>query len=330
MANFSQTTNHCHPGKPTTLFGPRTADWNPTNATRATSYLLLSTKTPNAVHTDDIITMDINRHDTVDFGHETSLQVPRPPPQPPPLPWPALLSQHRASQLGYQTGDGFTGDAAHSNTINCGYETPTYILPPEPPPPPWPPPPQPRTSTCYTSREVFAPTTTQLRKTADEEWAMLLGNDTHTPLPPPEPPPAPSHPRDGNTKQRRGFNCGTAFVKKCPESLTHVLLPPEPPRPPWPPPPQPRTLTSYTSREVFAPTTTQLRKTADEEWAVLLGNDTHTPLPPPEPPPAPSHPRDGNTKQRRGFSCGTTVVEKCPESLTHLTQPDLERSGCVR
>ena len=163
MAKFSQTTNHCHLGKQTTLFGPRTADWNPTYANRATSHPFLATKTPNAVYTDDNITKDVNHHDTVDFGHETSLQVPRPPPQPPPLPWPALLSQHRVFQLGYQTVDGFTGDAARFNTFNGDYETTTqfYIIPdggsgttpnppsdarqathaPPPPPQPLPPPP---------------------------------------------------------------------------------------------------------------------------------------------------------------------------------------------
>ena len=133
MAKISQTTNHCHPCKQTTLFGPRTAEWNLTNANRATSHPLQTTKTPNAIHTDDKITKDVNHHDTVDFGHETSLQVPRPPPQPPPLPWPALFSQHRVFQLGYQNVDGFTDDAARFNTCNGDYETLTqfYIIPDE-------------------------------------------------------------------------------------------------------------------------------------------------------------------------------------------------------
>ena len=150
MANLSQTINHCHQGKQTTLFGPRTVDWNPTNATRATSHPFLATKTLNADQTDDIITTDVNRHDTVDFGHETSLQVPRPPPQPPPLPWPALPSQHRVSQLiadwnptnatwaishplatktlnADQTDDIITTDVNRHDTVDFGHKSPEFV-----------------------------------------------------------------------------------------------------------------------------------------------------------------------------------------------------------
>ena len=108
MGKISQTTNHCHPGKQTTLPGPRTAEWNLKNANRANSHPLQTTKTPNVIHTDE-------------------LQAPRPPPQPPLLPWPALVLQYRVAQPRYQNVVGLIDDAASFNTCNGDYEKLTQL-----------------------------------------------------------------------------------------------------------------------------------------------------------------------------------------------------------
>ena len=105
MAKTSAIATHCHPRKPNPLPGPCTAGKN-TMMTSATFHSLLATKTPNAVQTDDIITMN----DSITTNIPTKTKWP---------PWPGTSTEPPSADL-----------------------QATHTLPPlpQPPPPPHTPP----------------------------------------------------------------------------------------------------------------------------------------------------------------------------------------------
>ena len=129
MTTTSAVTCLCHLGKPTPSGHP-TTDWNIKNTTHATSSTFPPTKTVNDIQMGDILFADVDYLNTIDFGHDTSLNVPLPSPQPPPPPWPPLSPQRRAFRFGSSVAATQPGEMEINN--KC-------LPPPQPPPPPWPP-----------------------------------------------------------------------------------------------------------------------------------------------------------------------------------------------
>ena len=99
MANLSQTTDHCHPGKPTKQSTPTdyTSSFSPTETSPPPALLGIKSPKPEEFGTK----IAVERH-IVNLGHESSLHVPLPPPQLPPPQWPSPMNSFHKPLTSHQ------------------------------------------------------------------------------------------------------------------------------------------------------------------------------------------------------------------------------------